>query len=232
MKARIIILKILFILIAIQLKAQLNEKASFKFNAFIGKSFISYGDIWGLERRLGLEYGKNWYVAYEYGYSSYLGTEYGEDFYNQLSNSSLVTKNLKTFIGGNQAIKFFGYKSLDTKNNIVNLNCHQLKSGYRFDLLKNRLKIGLNSSAGIFILDRIGTDFVVQGVDIVNPNFTKKDVTIFGTFTHSFIDFNYGFGTDFEYTIIPKRLSINLNTNASFSSVRWFTVCLGTKVEI
>ncbi len=225
---------ILYILtfFSLTLYCQDKSETSFKLNVNYGKSFLSYGDIWGSERKIAVEYGKNLFIAYEYGFADFSGSEFTEDYYNNLLNSSLVTKHMNSFIGGNQEIKFFGYKSLDTKSNLININSHQIKIGYTMKVIGEKLKFGVNVTGGIYKLDRIGTDFILRGVNITNPSFLKENVTIFGTYTHSYLDFSYGFGTEIAYEILKNRLTINLGANASLSSVRWFTVALGSKVQI
>jgi hypothetical protein len=212
--------------------SQNNSASKFTLNANYGKSFLSYGDIWGVERKIGIEYGKNFSIGYEYGFANYSGSEFTEDYYKSLSNSSLVTTHLNSFIGGNQQIKFFGYRSLETKNNLINITSHQLKLGYKINLFAERFRFGLNATGGFYKLDRIATDFVLKGVNITNPNYSRENVTIFGTYLHSYLDFSYGFGSEAEYMVLKNRMALSLGANASLSSVRWFTVSLGSKVII
>ncbi len=176
-------------------------------------------------------YGKRFFVAFDYGFADFEGAEFTEDYYKNLSNSTLVTKYLNSILGDSE-VKFFGYKSLDTKDNIVNINSYQLKVGTIFNLFNRRIQLGLYGNIGLFKLSRIATDFTVSGIDIKNPKLDIEDVTIFGTFSHRFIDYSYGFGAEFIYEILKNRLKLSLSTNASLSSVRWFTIGLGSKVII
>lgn len=203
----------------------------FSLNISVGKSFLSYGDIWGGERKMSLQYGRKFYVAIDYGFADFEGAKFTQDYYESLENSTLVDKNLNSIIG-NSEVKFFGLKPLDTKDNLITINSYQIKVGRDFNLFTPKLQLGLFGSAGILKLRRIATDFLVSGIDIQNPSFTFNDVTIFGTFTHGFFDLSYGFGAEFNYEILEKRLKLSLISVATLSTVRWFTIGLGAKVNI
>jgi hypothetical protein len=203
----------------------------FSLNVYAGKSFLGYGDIWGFERKISIQYGKKYFISYDYGFADFEGAEFTEDYYINLSNSTLVNKHLNSILG-NQKIKFFGVKSLDIRDNIININSHQINIGVNINLLSPRIQFGLHGTVGVFKLSRIGTDFIVKGVDLIDPNFIKKDVTVLGTFTHRFIDFSYGFGVELNYEVLKDRLKVGLFSSASLSSVRWFTIGLGTKINI
>lgn len=221
----------LIIVLFINVYSQNYEASKFSLNVNVDKSFLSYGDIWGIERAIELQYGHSFFIGIKYGFSNFEGAEFTEDYYKKLSNSTLVDKYLNS-IFGNQEVKFFGYKSLSIKDNLINIDSYQLKIGGQLNLFSPRFQVGFFGSFGLLKLSRIATDFTISGIDIQNPSVKIDDVTIFGTFTHRFIDFSYGFGTEFNYEILKDRLKIGVKCTSSLSSVRWFTIGAGIKVNI
>ena len=229
-------MKFCFILFAllthsVSLLSQTKPLDKFSLMVYGGKSFLGYGDVWGVDRNISIQYGKKYYISLEYEFADFEGSQFEEEYYANLKNSTLVSKYLNSF-SGNSAVKFFGLKSLDVKDNLITINSYNLRAGTNWSFLHKRLKVGIFGVLGLYKLSRIGTDFILSGVDIDNPNFLKQDVTIYGTYTHRFINYSYGFGVEMGYELLPERLQISLFAKAQRGPLVWSTFGIGTRVNI
>lgn len=216
---------------AFPLFSQTQSWDKFSLAVYGGKSFLGYGDIWGIDRNISIQYGNKYYISLEYEFADFEGAEFSEQFYENLSNSTLVTKYMNNIFGTSQNA-FFGLKSLDVKDNLITINSYNLKAGSNWGVFHNRLKVGIFGVLGLHKLSKIGFGFIATGFDLTSPDITIKDVIIFGTYTHRFIDYNFGFGFELGYQLLPERLQINLFAKAQRGAAVWSTVGLGTRVNI
>ena len=211
--------------------AQTKPFDNFSLSVNVGKSFLGYGDVWGLDRNIALQYGNKYYISFEYEFADFEGAEFPEQYYQNLENSTLVTKYLNSVYGGSE-VKFFGLKSLDVNDNLTTINAYNLRAGSNWGIFHDRLKVGIFGVLGIYKLSRMNTDFILSGFDLKSPDFSIEDVIVYGTYTHRFIDYIYGFGVEVGYHLLPERLQLNLFARAQRGRVVWSTVGIGTRVNI
>lgn len=222
-------------LAAVSIYAQQNQESGPKFEAQfkVGPGFLSYGDIWGMDRGVAMQYGSKWFVRFEYSYSNYETSFYNQEFYRDTEGLTTQTKYQGNFFGPSAAAEHeFGFKLLDVKDIINTINSYQLALGRRIYLFKDIFSFNIKGNLGIYKLTSISPSIIIQTVTVSNSFYYMEDITLIGTFTNSFLDVNWGFGTEFEYEILPNRLSLNLYTNASLGDARFFSFGLGSSIKI
>lgn len=229
------LISFLVIIVLLGLTPIVAQVTSSKFDVkiMLGPSFLSYGDHWGFDRGLSLQYGNKWFTRFEYNFSNYETSFFNQEFYKVTEKVTTQTKYLDNFFGqGIPAEYEFGYRLLDVKDVINTVNSYQLAFGRKIDLVQNLLSVTVRGNLGIYELTRISPSVIIRPVTISNPNYYEEDVVLIGTFTNSFLDYSWGFGTEFSYEILKDRLSFDIFTKATLGDVRFFSFGLGSSVKI